>query len=303
MNWPWPWRKWLSVCPASALMAASQNLGSGLIAGWGDDAQQADWLPDLMNGKLRFGHLSPPVTALDPTATPLSIQENENGGVLDGGPVWLVNGAGADLLAVWAKGAEQTSFLLFPAADLAGAILDPGGRTGLDAIAPVLIDMEGLNLPASVFLAGQKPETMSWFTSAAALAHAAVGMGAARGAHEYALEYSKKRYQFGMPIGKFQAVRELLAEMALAVEAARQLTLKACAAHDAGQDQAQKLSHMARLMAVRCSAGATEQAVQVCGGYGYTKEYPVEKMMRLAQLCKVLDGGDQAQVQALAAAL
>ena len=292
-----------AVCPSSALLAAGQNLGAGLISGWADPSQQEAWLGGIMDGTLIFGHLTSPVTALDPGATPLTFRETGDGPVLDGGEVFVVNGGSAGLLGLWAQGEAGPAFVMIPAKDLPAGPRPQPGATGAEALAPALAEINGLAVPASAFLGSRDPEAVSWFVAASALVHAAVAVGAARGAQEYALEYSQKRQQFGMPIGRFQAVRELLAEAALDVEQARQLTLRACAAKDAGQAEAPRLAPMARWGAVRGAARATANSVQVCGGYGYTKEYPIEKLMRLAQLCRALDGGDQAQAQALAAIL
>ncbi len=292
-----------AVCPSSALLAAGQNLGAGLVSKWGSPSQQAAWLNGIMSGRLIFGHLTAPVTALDPGATPLTFKETADGPVLEGGEVFVVNGGCAGLLGLWARGEAGPAFVMIPAQDLPRRPRTLKGATGAEALAPALMEINGFAVPGSAFLGSRDPEAVAWFTAASALVHAAVAVGAARGAQEYALEYSRKRQQFGLPIGRFQAVRELLAEAALDVETARQLTLKSCASQDAGQAEAPRLALMARWGAVRGAARATADAVQVCGGYGYTKEYPIEKLMRLAQLCRALDGGDQAQAQALAAVL
>ena len=123
---------------------------------------------------------------------------------------------------------------------------------------------------------------------------AAMGVGLAQGALEQALAYAKERHAFGRPIARFQAIQGKLADMATEIEAARLLTYKAARLKDAGRDftltAAQAKLKTGRL-AVRCA----EEAVQIHGGYGYTREFPVERYLRDAKLCEIGEGTSEVQ--------
>jgi alkylation response protein AidB-like acyl-CoA dehydrogenase len=123
---------------------------------------------------------------------------------------------------------------------------------------------------------------------------AALSVGLARGAYEAALGYSRERKQFGKAISEFQAIQFYLAEMATEIDAARLLTERAAAAKDAGQ-AVTKLSAMAKLYASEIAVRATDRAIQIYGGYGFTKDFPVEKYYRDVKLCTIGEGTSEIQ--------
>ena len=123
---------------------------------------------------------------------------------------------------------------------------------------------------------------------------ASIAVGIARAALEHALRYAKERKQFGAPIASFQGIQFMLADMATAVESARLLTLKSARILDAKQ-KATLYSSMAKRIAADTAMQVTTDAVQIFGGYGYTKEYPVEKLMRDAKLLQIYEGTSQIQ--------
>jgi acyl-CoA dehydrogenase len=124
---------------------------------------------------------------------------------------------------------------------------------------------------------------------------AALSIGVARSAFEVSKEWAQKRIQFGKPIAANQAIGFLLADMATEIEAARTLTWYAAWAHDAGQRSASKLAAMSKMYASDMAMKVTTDAVQVMGGEGYSREHPVEKMMRDAKLCQIYEGTNQVQ--------
>lgn len=293
-----------AVCPASALAATGQNLVAGLIAAFGSQDQQAAWLADLIAGDKTAGLALPRPADLDPIAAPVEATRQGDGLVLNGQGIYVLGGAQVDLMLVPLK-VEKVMNLLIISKGTYGLTLQeqPGsaliGRADFDqVVAPAAAALNNDANPASAVLARQT-----------GLASAARAVGYARGALEYAVAYSGQREQFGLPIGKFPAVQSLLATMAARTEAARQLTLKAAAQADAASgstpnakaqaDEATRLAAMARLVAAPTAAEVTTDAVQVCGGYGYTKDYPVEKFMRAAHQARALDGGDRAQVRGI----
>jgi alkylation response protein AidB-like acyl-CoA dehydrogenase len=123
---------------------------------------------------------------------------------------------------------------------------------------------------------------------------AALSVGLARGAYEAALAYSKQRHQFGKALSEFEAIQFYLAEMATDIDAARLLTERAAAAKDAGTPVT-KLSAQAKLYASEAAVRATDRAIQIHGGYGFTKDYPVEKYYRDVRLCTVGEGTSEIQ--------
>jgi butyryl-CoA dehydrogenase len=124
---------------------------------------------------------------------------------------------------------------------------------------------------------------------------AAQALGIAQGALDKAVAYSRERKQFGKPISAFQGIQFMLADMATQVEAARALTYAAARTIDSGARNVSKVSAMAKLFASDTAMKVTTDAVQVYGGYGYMKEYPVEKMMRDAKITQIYEGTNQIQ--------
>lgn len=124
---------------------------------------------------------------------------------------------------------------------------------------------------------------------------ASISIGTARAAYEISRDWAKNRTQFGKPISANQAIGFMLADMATEIEAARMLTWRAAWAYDTGQEDASKLSAMSKLYASDMAMRVTTDAVQVMGGDGYSRDYPVEKMMRDAKLCQIYEGTNQIQ--------
>ena len=129
---------------------------------------------------------------------------------------------------------------------------------------------------------------------------AAQALGIAAGALEEAVQYSRTRRQFGKPICSFQGVQFMLADMATQVEAARTLVYQAARSIDSGAKDISRISAMCKLFASDTAMKVTTDAVQVLGGYGYMKEYPVEKMMRDAKITQIYEGTNQIQREVIA---
>jgi alkylation response protein AidB-like acyl-CoA dehydrogenase len=123
----------------------------------------------------------------------------------------------------------------------------------------------------------------------------AQAVGIAQGALDYAIRYANERIQFGKPIASFQAIRFMIADMATQIEAARALVYQAAAHIDAHLEEAEKFSAMAKLYASDIAMRVTTDAVQILGGYGYMRDYPVERMMRDAKVTQIFEGPNQLQ--------
>jgi butyryl-CoA dehydrogenase len=257
---------------------------------------------DLIAGKTAFGYALPRTTDLDPSTPPLRATANGNDFLLRGEEVFIVNGDGPGVVCLPAREDNADHLFLIPGGTQGLNRVLPAQGTGAEAIISFCVTMDGVPVPAEARLPKPGREVIPMLTAKTALTTAARAVGTARGALDYAQGYAQRREQFGQPISRFQAVKVLLAEMAIRVEAARHLTLKAAGALDHGDRESHRLASMARLVATRSAARATADAVQVCGGYGYTKDYPLEKMMRHAQLNRTLDGGDAAHLMTVAKA-
>lgn len=170
-------------------------------------------------------------------------------------------------------------------------------KMGMRAVPNVEIIMEDVLVPANNLL-GKEGDGFKLVMQALDRARpgvAAQSVGLAQGALDYAIEYSKNRVQFGQPIGEFQGIQFMLADMATQVEAARYLTYRAATAIQEGAKEGPKLAAMAKLLASDTAMRVTTDAVQVLGGYGYMKDYPVERMMRDAKLMQLFVGTNQIQ--------
>jgi acyl-CoA dehydrogenase len=135
------------------------------------------------------------------------------------------------------------------------------------------------------------------------LGAAAQAVGIAQGATDYAVAYARERKQFGQPIGDFQGIEFKLADMEIKTAAARELLYKACAMADQGHPQRAKYSSMAKVFCSDTAMAVTVEAVQVLGGYGYVKEYPVERMMRDAKITQIYEGTNEIQRVVIARAM
>ncbi len=120
-------------------------------------------------------------------------------------------------------------------------------------------------------------------------------VGIAQGALDFAIHYAKERMQFGKPLTSLQAIQFMIADMATQIEAARALVYQVAARIDAKQEELEKLSAMAKFYATDVAMKVTTDAVQILGGYGYMKDYPVERMMRDAKVTQIYEGANQIQ--------
>lgn len=290
--------------PAVALTVALQNgpVASALQAA-GSPAAQA-WLPRLASGEvLGAWAVAEPESGGEVDAVTTRAVADGDGWVLDGRKAWVTNGGRAGLVLVLARtgGLSSELGLFMVPRDAPG--LGVGGQVntlGMRASQTVDLSLEGVRLPADALLG---PPTgargiLDRIAPEARLAMAALGVGMARAAAEYATTYALEREQFGQPIAHFEAVREKLGGMATRIASARALLLHAADRLSAGGERGPVLEGgdavsacaMARLVAGEAAEWVSSQAVQIYGGYGYMRHYPVEKLMRDAQAVQVLEG-------------
>ena len=291
------------VDPSVALsLAAHNSLGSNHIYQFGSDAQRQKYIPKLASGEwLAAWGLTESEAGSDSSGTRTTAVRDGDAWVLNGSKNFITNasvGRVAVLMAVTdrSKGNKGISAFIVELDNPGIRVGKKENKLGMRASDTCTLVMEDCRVPAGNLL-GQLGS--GWMDSMKILdggriSIAALSVGLARGAYEAALSYSKERKQFGKPICEFQAIQFYLAEMATEIDAARLLTERAAEAKDAGQPVT-KLSAMAKLYASEIAVRATDRAIQIYGGYGFTKDFPVEKYYRDVKLCTIGEGTSEIQ--------
>jgi alkylation response protein AidB-like acyl-CoA dehydrogenase len=302
------------------ISAAWASVGVGLsvhvmscypLASFGTTEQREAWLGEMLAGDLLGGYcLSEADAGSDPgamrtRATPLrdtapGDAHDAPGWSVSGSKAWVTHGGEADFYTLFARTSEERSRGI-------SCFLVPGDAPGLTAGAPerkmgltgsttATLDYDAVELGADRLIGG---EGMGLAIALQALDSgrlgiAAVATGLAQGSLDLAVEYAKERETFGRPIIEHQGLGFLLADMAAAVESARAVTLEAARRRDRGLPFARQAS-IAKLVATDAAMKVTTDAVQVLGGFGYTKEFPVERHMREAKVMQIFEGTNQIQ--------
>jgi hypothetical protein len=291
-------------------LAAHNSLGSNHIFQFGTDAQRRKYMPKLMSGHwLAAWGLTEAEAGSDAGGTKTTAVRDGDQWVLNGSKNFITNasvGAVAVLMAVTDRSAGRRGISAFIV-----ELDNPGIRVGkkenklgMRASDTCTLVMEDCRVPAGNLLGAQGEgfvQSMK-ILDGGRISIAALAVGIARGAFEAALKYARERRQFGRAIAEFEAIQFYLAEMATEIDAARLLTERAAAAKDRGEDIT-RLSAQAKLYASEVAVRAAERAVQIHGGYGYTKDYPVEKFWRDSKLCTIGEGTSEIQKLVIAKSL
>ena len=289
------------VCSAVAVSYASSLLGSFDLLKYGNEEQKRKYLPDIASGKrlaafaVTEAEAGSDIGNIKTTAT-----RTDEGYVINGTKQFITNGGEADIYTVVAltdkaRGARGASVLLVekdtPGFSFGRKEKKMGIRTSAtrelvfeDCLVPAenLIGREGMGFIMTLRLFDYTRPGI-----------AAQAVGVAQGALEAATDYARERIQFGRPIISFQAVQHMLANMATDVEAARALVYAAARTVDSGAKNFSKESAMAKVFASDTAMRVTTDAVQIFGGVGYMRDYPVEKMMRDAKITQIYEGTNQ----------
>ncbi|HKK27007.1 MAG TPA: acyl-CoA dehydrogenase family protein [Gemmatimonadota bacterium] len=282
-------------------MSVHNSLPTQLLLRHGTEAQKERWLRPMARGEL-LGAFSLSEAGSGSDAASLTTQATRDGEgwVLDGEKMWVTNGASADVVLLFArtdepgdrKGSRGIGAFIVPT-DVPGYV--PGKqerKMGLRGSETVAVHLEGLRLGPEHLL-GDPSEGFRYALAAlegGRLGIAAQAMGIAAAAQEHALAYAAEREQFGRPIREFQGLQFELAEMGRRVERARSLLHRAARVYMMGDPRRRMLSSMAKLEASEVAMYVTTKAVQVLGGYGYTREYPVERLFRDAKVTEIYEG-------------
>ena len=297
---------------ARGSLAVGMGLSVHTLATWavaehGHEPMRSELMPRLTGGDLLGAYaLSEPGSGSDAAGLATRMERDGDGLVLHGTKAWVTHAGVADVYVVFcrsadapAEGAGRTrgiSAVLVPA-DTAGLdVAAPERKMGLAASPTAQLAFDGARVPAGNLLGaeGQGFEIAMRALDGGRLGIAACAVGLAQAALDDAVSYAALREQFGRRIGDFQGVAFMLADMATAVASARALTADAAARRDAGAPFSAQAS-MAKLAATDAAMRVTADAVQVHGGYGYTREYRVERLMREAKVLQILEGTNQIQ--------
>lgn len=270
------------------------------LARYGTEEQKRTWLPEMLSGRLLGAYcLSEPHAGSDPAAmTTRAVREGDTW-VLNGSKAWTTHGGEADFYQVMARTSDERggiSCFLVPA-DTPGLFADPPERKmGLMGSTTALMRFEDVRISADRLL-GAEGEGLRIALAGldyGRLGIAACATGLAQGALDSATNYAKERETFGVPIIDHQGLAFLLADMAAAVDTARAVTLAAARRADAGLGFTRDAA-VAKLVATDNAMRVTTDAVQVLGGYGYTRDFPVERYMREAKVMQIFEGTNQIQ--------
>jgi len=296
------------VCGGIALSYAASGLGTIPIILFGTEEQKKKYLPRLAAGEIlaAFG-LTEPNAGSDAAGIKTTAKPDGDSYVLNGTKQWITNGGEASIYTVVAltdpaRGVRGSSTILVEKDHPGFTFGKKENKMGIRASATRELVFQDCRVPKTNILG---KEGMGFLIAMRTLDQSRPGVasqavGIAQGALDKALAYAHERHQFGKPISSFQGMQFLLADMATQVEAARALTYAAARSIDSGEKDVSKVSAMAKVFASDTAMKVTTDAVQVFGGYGYMKEYPVEKMMRDAKITQIYEGTNQIQREVIA---
>ena len=287
--------------PSVGVGASVHTLTASVVALNASEEQRATWLPRMLDGGWLGAYcLSEPQAGSDVSAIATKAVREGDDYVVTGTKQWISNGSCADYYILFARTGEDPkrglSAFIVPA-DTAGMSFGaPEKKLGLHCDVTTQVLFEGARIPAAQRI-GEEGAGMKVALSAldaGRLGIAAVATGIAQAALAHAVAYAGERAQFGRPIGEFQGIQFLLADMAADVERARATYLHAARLKDAGRPFSRQAS-IAKLTASDAAMRVTTDAIQVLGGNGYTRDYPVERLFRDAKVTQIFEGTNQIQ--------
>lgn len=297
----------IAVADASVavMMSVHNSLPTQMLNAFGTDEQKHRWLAPMARGELLGAFaLSEPDAGSDASAVRCQARRDGNEWVVSGTKAWVTSGTHAGVVIAMIrtdsadarKGSKGVSaFILTP--DLPGfSVGKKEDKMGMRASPTVQLVFDEMRVPADRMLGA---EGMGFIYAMRSLEHGRLGIaaqaiGIARAAFEAARAYANERKQFGTPIAEFQGIQFKLADMATRITAARSLLHEVAAAKDRGVPVTGEVS-MCKLFASETAMWVTTQAVQVFGGYGYVKDYPVERYFRDAKVTEIYEGTSEVQ--------
>jgi alkylation response protein AidB-like acyl-CoA dehydrogenase len=290
-------------CASSSLIPAVNKLGTMplLLAGSAELKQR--YLPPVARGDAMFSYcLSEPEAGSDAASMTTKAVRDGDHFILDGVKRWITNAGVSQYYTVFAVttpgvGARGISAFVVEKSDAGVSFGAPEKKLGIKGSPTREVYLDGVRIPADRMI-GEEGE--GFRTAMRTLDHtrvtiAAQAVGIAQGALDFAKRYVQERRQFGKPIAEFQGLQFMLADMGIKLEAARQLTYAAAAKSERGDADLTYFGAAAKCFASDAAMEITTDAVQLLGGYGYTKDFPVERMMRDAKITQIYEGTNQVQ--------
>ncbi|MGC6508451.1 MAG: acyl-CoA dehydrogenase family protein [Myxococcota bacterium] len=284
-----------------AVSVAVNGLPQMILQHYGNDAQRSEWMEPLATGgALGAFALSEPESGSDAASLQTTAVREGSEYVLNGRKFWITHGGYADVYVVMARtgqaGPKGISAFLVPKSTPGLSFGKKEEKMGLRASPTVELLLDNARIPAENLLQaeGRGFQVAMSALDSGRITIGAIGVGLAQSALEQATEYACVRKQFNKPIIDFQGVGFMLADMAIQIESARLLVHKAAALKDAGKPYSLNAA-MAKCAATDTAMKVTTDAVQVLGGYGYTREYPLERYMRDAKVMQIVEGTNQIQ--------
>ncbi|MFE4259032.1 acyl-CoA dehydrogenase family protein [Streptomyces sp. NPDC056883] len=308
-----PYEVYLQVLEELAAARLTVGLGVSVhslachgLAGYGTKEQKGAHLPEMLGGGLLGAYcLSEPASGSDAASLTTKAVRDGDDWVITGTKAWITHGGVADFYTVLARtgvdGPKGITAFLVPgdAEGLTAAV--PEKKMGMKGSPTAQLHFDGVRVPDTRRIGeeGQGFTIALAALDAGRLGIAACAIGVAQAALDEALAYALDRKQFGHPIADFQGLRFMLADMATKIEAGRSLYLAAARLRDAGKPFSRQAA-MAKLFCTDAAMAVTTDAVQVLGGYGYTADFPVERLMREAKVLQIVEGTNQIQRMVIA---
>jgi alkylation response protein AidB-like acyl-CoA dehydrogenase len=291
------------VCASSSLIPAVNKLGSLPVLLSGSEELKKKYMTPLAKGDAMFSYcLSEPDAGSDAGGMKTKAVRDGDTYVLNGVKRWITNAGVSEYYTVMAvtdpdKRTKGISAFVVEKSDEGVSFGAPEKKLGIKGSPTREVYLDNVRIPADRMIGA---EGTGFATAMKTLDHtritiAAQALGIAQGALDYAKGYVKERKQFGKPIADFQGVQFMLADMAMKVSAARALTYQAAAASERGDADLTYQGAAAKCFASDIAMEVTTDAVQLLGGYGYTRDYPVERMMRDAKITQIYEGTNQVQ--------
>ena len=298
------------VCSGIALGFAATGLGSMPILLFGNESQKQKYMTKVADGTIAAFALTEAEAGSDASNMKTTAEKDGDYYVLNGVKQWITNGGVADIYTVIAmtdknKGSRGATAFIVEKGTSGFSFGVKENKMGIRASTTMELIFENCRIHKDQVLA--RPG-MGYIVALKTLDRTRPGVGAqavgiAQGAIDVCLKYSREREQFGQPISNFQAIRHMLADMSMQTEAARALVYAAARMIDTGAKDISKESAMCKCFAGDVAMKVTTDAVQIFGGYGYMKDYPVEKMMRDAKITQIYEGTNQIQRDVIASSL
>ncbi|MFJ6725584.1 acyl-CoA dehydrogenase family protein [Streptomyces sp. NPDC091281] len=291
------------VCVSSSLIPAVNKLGSLPVILSGSEELKKKYLGPLAKGDAMFSYaLSEPDAGSDAAGMKTRAVRDGDHWILNGVKRWITNAGVSEYYTVMAvtdpeKRSKGISAFVVEKSDPGVSFGAPEKKLGIKGSPTREVYFDNVRIPADRMIGA---EGTGFATAMKTLDHtritiAAQALGVAQGAFDYAKGYVRERKQFGKPVGDFQGIQFMLADMAMKIEAARQLTYAAAAKSERGDADLTFQGAAAKCYASDIAMEVTTDAVQLLGGYGYTRDYPVERMMRDAKITQIYEGTNQVQ--------